>query len=559
MKYFFLYLAAICVVAGCKTDVMAQPDNNMYILTIGPDSVSYDPSFKEAIERRTASLGSMFKFMPPGAFDSVVNKGFKSEREKRFGTYTLEYFKKMDFFRMQICDLAVGEPVKVQSDSVHLVSVVKDTILHGGISALHSLAVSTEVDYLIQIHRISVILESGMAVAEVSITVYDRANNKILTESSYKSSLSHKVSSPGDLDAVESAVKEAIKAAYGSAGSLIAASNPRITAENQLYQRRKQWIADTLLKKPYDPTVLLHAIPSTDTIIHPAALFYAVYNANKTAGIGFYADTAYTFTPKLPGFIKESNLFRTGKEGTLYYVSILRYDNKWYYNKYHYFNLSHDGSLPTKADLVESVLLPPQEHFFMNRSLEPDSAFWHRGLFGPDSNYKSYDPPSPYSDFSEHSDMEERRFSSFPAIVAKTLRKNEQAEHQHKDSMDVEKIFMPFYRSHGFRLSKKITDMFLLAPDDRSVILNPISITSTDGEDSLWYFVYVASTKNVYEWTYFDKRIKPRLSNKIAFERQVAHLIKSNFAFSTYDDPTFWNTYILKKENGQYKYLKKIE
>ena len=101
----------------------------------------------------------------------------------------------------------------------------------------------------------------------------------------------------------------------------------------------------------------------------------------------------------------------------------------------------------------------------------------------------------------------------------------------------------------------------LIFPRDVSVVLNPVQMANAKEECMVRYFVIFPSQKEVYEWQYFKPKL--RGSNHWHYGSyvidQLKPLTKWSFGVRTHDDDNFWEKYVLKKEEGEYKYLKKID
>ena len=75
---------------------------------------------------------------------------------------------------------------------------------------------------------------------------------------------------------------------------------------------------------------------------------------------------------------------------------------------------------------------------------------------------------------------------------------------------------------------------------------------------SLQYFFHHAPENKVYRWTYFapSRLYRDRGHPPGSVVDQLETITTWNYAIVHFDDPGFWQTYVLaKNESGSYKYL----
>lgn len=104
----------------------------------------------------------------------------------------------------------------------------------------------------------------------------------------------------------------------------------------------------------------------------------------------------------------------------------------------------------------------------------------------------------------------------------------------------------------------------LIYPHTKEHILCILNAEKASGEGRLFYFLYIAATMEIYEW------LKPTPQSIFGHYAEVIQEDIRDFSewgldFAlgepsvTMDDPVFWEEHILKKEAGDYIYLKKVD
>jgi hypothetical protein len=107
-------------------------------------------------------------------------------------------------------------------------------------------------------------------------------------------------------------------------------------------------------------------------------------------------------------------------------------------------------------------------------------------------------------------------------------------------------------------------DYTLLFPENKEYVLMVSMTKNSKSEYSLAYFFYDQSCKEFYKWSYPEPRIAlfsyHHSQDIIDDIKEISNWNDCRFLNSsrTLDDLSFWNNYVLKKENGEYKYLEKI-
>ncbi len=117
-------------------------------------------------------------------------------------------------------------------------------------------------------------------------------------------------------------------------------------------------------------------------------------------------------------------------------------------------------------------------------------------------------------------------------------------------------VLQPFYSKYFNESRKPDANPLLIYTGQRDIVIHPVVFANESGK-SVRYFVFVDSTKAVYEWTYFkdvklDVNDLPTDFIKNQFNQLTAfHLEK----YLIIRDQRFWDRYVLSLEGQAYKYL----
>ncbi|MBX9853626.1 MAG: hypothetical protein K2X86_17925 [Cytophagaceae bacterium] len=249
-----------------------------------------------------------------------------------------------------------------------------------------------------------------------------------------------------------------------------------------------------------------------------------------------------------------------------YIIVGVKYQSRWYLKKdmVTYFN---EVNLEEGKKYYFNNL--QKWSFFKGTSYEFNPEFWESNFFEKvpdltkDPKWKKYGKTMWATE-----EENNRPYLGLYKIVAESMRKELQEKGDRFESEISEQILKPYYEKLKKNKPEEFTDysimynkFTLIYPKDLTIVLNPIRITNSKGEKQIRYFVVFPDTKEVYEWIY----LKPENSESASWHYgseiidQLSVVTKWNFSYDSLEDKKFWDNYILKKENGTYLYLKKIE
>ena len=124
-----------------------------------------------------------------------------------------------------------------------------------------------------------------------------------------------------------------------------------------------------------------------------------------------------------------------------------------------------------------------------------------------------------------------------------------------------------FYPNEYHRTEFQPYNNFTLFPDHKRYCMFSLFIIDKEKNTRLQFFVYLQQNGVIYEWTYFPSSIhkdcKVDLFNIHKIFEPISQVLDSHDYLTnpecTLDDDSFWNNYVLKKENNRYLYLKEVE
>jgi hypothetical protein len=199
----------------------------------------------------------------------------------------------------------------------------------------------------------------------------------------------------------------------------------------------------------------------------------------------------------------------------------------------------------------------------LTRGLD-DPVFWTKGPFGPTEVIARLDNRS-------YRNVEEEEFLGVPSLVSQLkIEEKRKLNGAFQRYMNILYVH-PFLQQMRIRFpdeyvdfSSLFGDYTLLHSKDRSCFLVvTMAKHSLKGYRLVWFFYEPPSSK-FYRWTY----PKPRYSKWVyAYGEDVIEDLKdicewNDFGFltssRTLDDPRFWSEYVLKSENGRYRWIEEI-
>ncbi len=283
--------------------------------------------------------------------------------------------------------------------------------------------------------------------------------------------------------------------------------------------------------------------------------------------------------------IKDAGLLNEIPQTYAYIVNGVKYNDKWYYEKSNvtYFEAKslEDGQQNYFGNLAKW-------NFFKENSTEFDPEFWETYFFEKvessvtknsweieelksQLDKSSVEDKEAYQemidDFYEK-DLKNKEYFGLYEIVANQIRQEKRRLDEQFSESITKDILPRFYEGYceknsinGF-IKLNGTEIQIIFPNDKSVILSPIVFDYGNDRKELNFFVLIPNTEksfNIFKWNYF-KPIKPKYTSMYGLEvnEQLNKITNWNFSFDTLDDRNFWDNYVLLKLGETYKYLTKV-
>lgn len=546
------------------------------ILILSPDETSAAEELKPEIEQLAAGVTSAKTEMELELKSTLQ----KAEKDGKPANIKMMYRKQIEF----AADLNFYSIIPLVAEGYlqhRLIHRFKNLLIYAvkeksgvQVEELAHLAKKHEMHYIMDFPEVRSYLKNNAKRTTIRVRLYDDRNKDIILDREYTGDDRN----PGfeftcKDSTLSCTISNSLSQALAEIIDIVALNDPTIIQERNLAQERANVLESKYYTKKPDKEILEILAKNGINNLSPG-YYQGLMDNKKEKLIAFFAraNDIETFRDlkrrddKGVQIIQDD--FNLGKIPDIYaYVVVgVYYDSTWYLKREQvtYFN-AKDLEVGRK-DFFNNL---QQWGFFKNNSTDFNSEFWESYFFErvkdvtKEPNYKKY-----YESIYKSLERDNEGYVGMYEVVADQLRKERTEEidqfrkevsgHLLKPYLDHLKSAKPEEFADYALMYNKFT---LIFPRDKSVILNPIQITDSKGENSLRYFVWFPDTREVYEWLY----LKPTRLNAKQWH-YGSEIIKGlttvtdwDFGFETLDDQNFWNTYVLAKEEGKYKYLRRIE
>lgn len=451
-----------------------------------------------------------------------------------------------------------------------LIYPIKETS-NGNIKTLSKLAKEHNMQYVLNFPYVkSYLSESGKRI-QINIQLYDNEQQKIILHKKFigmdRNPGSYFACSDSSLACT---VNQAMSQILPEIIHIIANNSPTILKERDLAQKR----FDLLMKKYYSQTPekeILNILSKNDKSISKAGFYQGFMDKSKTKFVGFFAlnSKASNFKELQKQKDKEvkiitdnvSDLDNIPRVYANIIIGIL-YQNKWYIKKENVTYFTAKNMEGGRKEYFANLMI---WNFFKENSTEFNPEFWETNLFAKVKDVTKEPDYEKYKEMYAHRERKNKDYIGMYEIVADELKKEKKANLKKFEKEVSQKFVKPFFEkqksSKYFEDYDQINNFILIYPKDTSIILIPQKIEKKKESYQLKYFLFFRETQEFYEWNYLKPKnlnAKPPIYGSEIIEH-LASVVEWNFSFDTLDDEEFWQKYILKQDNGKYKYLKKIE
>lgn len=455
--------------------------------------------------------------------------------------------------------------------------LVKDIKAPEGLDALAKLAENEKMPYVLSFPSMHIAKEKGQFVLYLKVQLYEMESNSLLLDKEYigdQRNQGFEFSCDGSINCT---INNALFEALAEVIREIASNNKTLKAEQILKEKRYSMIETDLLPKALDASLIEKIIPKSDSTIQLNGLYQTLYNADQTKFVGFlyrkvdkqnFKSLAESKKDKQVKILSGSNIKEEGfldhiPQSYSYIVKGVFSNGRWYYKKDKVTYFEAENEKEGKLSYLNNL---QSWGYFKDNLTEISPDFWNGELFEKIPDRRKDPNWEKYQDMWETEERENRNYIGMYEMVADQLKEEKTASEQAFQDSVFNQVFQPFYDGKsksgedeilGYQPSSK--DFLLIYDSGKKVILNPIEIKDARGVIKVRYFAFLPASGEVYEWNYFPASVSKKGSVNNSIMENLATITKWNYSYDTLDDEQFWNNYVLLKENGAYRYLKRMK
>jgi hypothetical protein len=564
---------AICACLPCVAQTVYEPK----LLILAPGDQSFDPVLQKEIDTKNAELNNMALQAQEALKNQKAEDIAQPENIRLMQQSSIAFVQHIDVFK-QISFLSQQYlTYRFYERFTNCLVLLKDEKSKNNLADLQKLAQEQQMPYILNLPKIAFYKQNGQTWCKLQLQLYDLKTNQLLVDKEYQGNWNN----PGfefscEQGSIGCTINNAMAAAMPDVLLQIASHNTTLIREKELVEKRTAFIETNIYPQAVDATLIKQVIPVTDKSINLTDLYQCFRNSDNSKFVGFFIKTMDKKDAKSLLEEKEDQHVKviTSKDihepGYLdqkpqtyaYIVKGVIYNGKWYYAKSEatYFDAAN-----LKEGKLEYLNNLQQWAFFKDDTTEPGPVFWETKLFEKIADKRKDPNWEKYKDMWATEEKEDRDYIGLYSLVADQLKKEREAEvSTFRDQLST-RYLLPFYNKQAkLKLNHIIKfdfrDFNLIYPKDRHVVINPMSVTDEKGAITIRYFVLLPQTNEIFEWLL----VKPTPLNKNDYTdnpitKTINTFTKWDFSYPTLDDSAFWNDKVLLKENGNYKYLKKLQ
>ncbi len=559
---------------------LAQTNSSLQVLVLTPRQVIYDKNFEKEITKLNDEI--IREANQASATLSGLNGNGLSENRTTMRKGEIAYLQKMNFFKEATHFAFKYFIYSCSGKYSDCLIIPKEMTCDGTVNELKLIAEKERFRYVINFPVVDFFREDSANKARVRLQLYDQFANSVLLDNTFigrweNSELVFPCKSGSLTCTIQNAVALAIRNAY----TVILKNDTTSLTKKTLEDQRALVLMNNFYRKPYNKKLLNEVLSVIDKRFEINSVYQCLMNESESKFLAFYSEENYKEdSDSLPGktgprevtIISEKGRLDTSFSETsnqiyLYTLAGILHNKKWYINKF----LGNVYKLDDIASARKKYFNTLQDsYFFKEYSTEINPDFWETYYF---KKVKDITKDSSWAENSKSAwfrqiERANRDYIGMYEIVSHELAWLKQKEYKKFGTKMLDKIFAPFYKklAEYDSVSYKTDSLDsepkrLVYAKQKGVIINPIVIPNGNGDRILHYFVGFADSVCVYEWTRF---LPTRVSGdpdsvKAVLNRQIGGIAEWDTEDSTLDDENFWNTYVLAKEEKQFKYLKKMK
>lgn len=396
----------------------------------------------------------------------------------------------------------------------------------GKASDLERLAQKQNAQFVLNFTSIKVHQKSDSSTAEIHVQVYDNSEEEFLLNRTFTGSTHNSLCGSRRFNC---ALKFTMMKVMDEVFTTIASNSTAYQEKAILNIERSEELKTNYLTKPFDIQLLHEILVGPNSQLIPN--FYQVlYNDDKTKFVAFSVqeekakisrELHNSYDAQLVDIASTgyfNNKTTTTKMPTYYgfLIAGVKYGDGWFLRKLEPTYMNAETLGEAKKKHIDVLL---EQKFFSQNSTAFNSEFWNTGIF----------------------DETEDEF--FQLWVSSKM----------KPVLDNIKNTDPWISEYSYE------NLFYRA--DKSAAFTIITFTFKDGLEMQRCFVIIKKSSEVLEWNYLreGKVAKSTASIDDQIMHQLLDLSSLEGGIDPFDNPEFWNTYVLLKEGDKYQYLEPVK
>jgi len=576
MKYlslaFYLIMALTCLQSRAQTAYDPK------ILILAPGNFTFDPGLKKEVELKNAELKMQATQAQQNSSTQKDKENDAPANARLMQQSTVGFVKTMDFAKQISVFAQQYLAYQFFEKFPNCLILVKDETAAGNIESLQKIAAAENMPYLLNFSAMSLYKQNGETYCKIKVQLFEQQSNKLLIDKEYTGDWNN----PGfefscDQGSIGCTLNNALSFVMPDVIFQVASNNPTLIKEKALAIKRSEVVANTIFPQKFNSDLVNQVVSANDKSIDLNNLYQCFYSPDNSKFVAFFIKTLdpkdkkklldaksdVNVTVLTSKDIKDPGYLDQAPGTYAFIVRGVQYQNKWYIEKSEvtYF----DAANLKEGEMVYLNNLQKWS-FFNEDTAEPGVGFWDGELFEKVTDKRKDSDWEKYKDMWEMEERENRDYIGLFTIVADKLKKeNELADNEfRKQAADT--LLLPFYtretklKLNNFASVDTAEAENLIYPKDKYVILNALRVTDEKGIIRIRYFVFIVKTREVFEWTLVTPSIikKDDYTNDLVI-KTIGALTSWDYSYKTLDDNAFWNEKVLAKENGNYKYLVKLQ
>ncbi len=545
-----------------------------HILILTPNETKVEKSLKQEIEEINEKLGSSSvneeQIMSYLSSEEFLQQPLNLQKMIRS---EIEFSKDLTFFSQVSSISEQYLAYRFFEKFPNLLIILSDQKSDQVEASFEQAVDKDELQYILNFPSIEIYKDKSVPHSKIYVQLIDRLTETTVLEKSYTGDWHN----PGFEFACQDrtlncTLSNALSQALDDVIRVIAANSPTLKRERQLNYDRFNALLEHHLTGEINNQILNDAIPKSDSAINLSDCFQTIIDENQSKFVAFFIKqvSSQDFKQLTENKTDQHVQIISKKDVTheeylddipqtyAYLVKGVKYEQNWYYEKAHVTYFEPASFERGKEEYFNNL---QKWNFFQDETTEFNTDFWETSLFEKVKDLKNDPDWDKYGDgMWKTQEINNRPYLGLYEIVAERLRrKNDQLNSEFEDYMK-EEVFGKYYENLKKNYPEeytKISPHSIICPTNRNIALNPVLITNKEDLKTIRYFVSLRDSKEVYEWSYFEPSEVPTTFYGSEVVNQIGSLTDWNFSVDNLNDPTFWNNYILKEEDGVYKYLTK--